>query len=395
MSIATVVKSLAFGSTLGLIAAAPAALAQETIKLGLTVPMSGAAALWGKGSDFLCKKAAQEIAAAGGAKVGGKTYNFECLSYDNKYNAAEGTRVAQTLLNRDGVKYIGGSIGTAPVQALQSLSERQGVVLFTTAWGTSVKGPKFPLTFTQINTPIELLPPLSKFVSGKHPNAKTVLLFNPNDATGRDTAVVADKAWKDVGVKVVGSDFYERGTTEFQPTAARIASLNPDIIDVGPTPPADAGALLRELEVLGWKGVKVMPVGSGIDALQATAGRAAEGVYMGAAIPFEGPSVFDHQKKVNEEARAVLGESINAIQIGSYDAVYAIKAGIEKAQSIDPREVAKVLPDLTFRTFYGGEIGFGGMKDYGSKQQMQLPVVITQVQDGKLVELSRIPASGN
>lgn len=138
-----------------------AAGAAETIKLGLSVPLSGAAASWGLGSEFLCKKAAEEIAASGGVKAGGKVYNFECVAYDNKYNAAEGTRVAQTLLNRDGIKFIGGSLGTAPVQALQSLSERQGALLFTTAWGSSIKGPKFPLTFTQMNTPFEFSPPCS------------------------------------------------------------------------------------------------------------------------------------------------------------------------------------------------------------------------------------------
>src|SRR5690606_25199634 len=110
-------------------------------------------------------------------------------------------------------------------------------------------------------------------------------------------------------------------------------------------------------------------------------------------VTFDGPEVTEHQKAVNEEARGVLGESLNAIQIGFYDSVYAIKAGMEKAQSIEPKEVAKVLPDITFRTFYGGEIGFGGMETYGSKQQMQLPVIITQIQDGKLVELSRIVPS--
>src|SRR3954468_7132955 len=157
-------KALTFGTALSLTVGFGSAHAQETIKLGLSVPLSGAGAVWGKGSEFMCKKAAEEITKAGGVKAEGKTYNFECLAYDNKYNAAEGTRVAQPLLNRDGVKIIGGSLGTAPVQALQSMTERQGVVMFTTAWGPSVKGPKFPLTFTQMNTPFEILPSLIRFV---------------------------------------------------------------------------------------------------------------------------------------------------------------------------------------------------------------------------------------
>jgi len=384
---------LSLGAAVSISGFVIAAQAQETIKLGLSIPLSGAGAIWGKGSEFMCKRAAKEIADAGGVKVGGKVYNYECTGYDNKYNAAEGTRVAQTLLNREGVKFIGGSLGTAPVQALQSLSERQGVLLFTTAWGKTIKGPKFPLTFTQMNTAHEVAPAMIKFVRKQHPNAQTIVLLNPNDATGQETEATTKRVWMENGVKVLSSDFYERGTTEFQPIAARIASLKPDIVDLASMPPADAGAVFRELKVIGWDGVKVIEVGTGIDGLRATGGDAIDGVYMGAAVTFDGPSVTAHQKEVNDEARAVLGESLNTIQIGFYDSVYALKAAMEKAQSVDPKEVAKVMPSVKFRTFYGGEVGFGGAESYGSPQQMLLPVIITQVENDKLVERTRIPAN--
>jgi branched-chain amino acid transport system substrate-binding protein len=374
--------------------AAPA-MAQETIKLGLSIPLSGSGAIWGKGSEFMCKRAASEIAKSGGVKVGDVTYNFECIGYDNKYNAAEGTRVAQTLLNREGVKFIGGSLGTAPVQALQSMTERQGVLLFTTAWGSSIKGPKFPLTFTQMNTPFEMLPQLIGYVHKAHPEVKTMTLLNPNDASGQETEAVSRGLWKETGVEMLSSDFYERGTTEFQPIAARIASLKPDLVDLGGLPPADAGAVFRELDALGWKGVKMVEVGTGADGMKATGGAAVEGVYMGAGVSFEGADVTDHQREVNEEARSAVGESLNAIQIGFYDSVYALKAAIEKAQSIDPLVVAKAMPDVQFRTFYGGETGFYGQKSYGSRQQMRLPVMITQIKDGKLVQITRMVPDGD
>lgn len=388
-------RTLALGVAVGVLGAASTAGAADIIKLGLSVPLSGSGAIWGKGSVFMCERAAKEVNEAGGVTVDGTAYTFQCIGYDNKYTAAEGTRVAQTLLNREGVKFIGGSLGTAPAQALQSLTERQGVLMFTTAWGASIKGPKFPLTFTQMNTPFEILPLLIPYVKQAHPEAKTLVMLNPNDASGQDTEAVANKVWKDTGIEILSSDFYERGTTEFQPIAARILSLNPDIVDLGAMPPADAGAVFRELASLGWDGIKVVEVGTGVDGLKATGGDAVEGVYMGAAVSFEGGEVSDHQHEVNEEARAAIGESLNTIQIGFYDAVYALKAAMEAAGSIEPREVAKALPDVTFRTFYGDEIGFYGMDNYGSRQQMKLPVIVTQVKDGKLVEAARVTPTGN
>ena len=367
-----------------------AAQAEEVIKLGLSVPLSGAAAIWGKGAEFLCNTAAEEIRESGGIVVGGEVHNFKCLPYDNKYNAAEGTKVAQALLNREGVKFIGGSLGTAPVQALQSLAERQDVLVFTVAWGASLKGVDHPMTFTQMNTPGEILPLLIGYIAGEYPDSTSVAMLNPNDATGQETEALAGKVWEQNNVEVASSDFYERGTTEFQPIAARLASMNPAIIDLGATPPADAGAIFKELAVIGWNGVKVVEVGTGADGLKATGGEAAEGVYMGAGVTFDGDAVTDHQKSVNDRARAEIGESLNAVQIGFYDSLFALKAAMEKADSIDPKAVATALPEITFNSFYGQEVGFYGEETYGRNQQMRLPIIVTQVEGGKLVEVARL-----
>ena len=84
----------------------------KTLILGVSAPMSGAAATWGLGQEWTAKQAAKEINDAGGVKIGGTTYKFEVRAYDNKYNAAEGTKVAQNIVNRDKSRYVVGSIGT-------------------------------------------------------------------------------------------------------------------------------------------------------------------------------------------------------------------------------------------------------------------------------------------
>jgi branched-chain amino acid transport system substrate-binding protein len=369
--------------------AAGPAVAAETIKLGLSVPLSGAGANWGKGGEWLCQQAAAEVAKWGGVKVRGKAYQFECVAYDNKYNAADGARVAQALLSKDKVRFIGGSLGTAPVRALQTRTEREDVLLFTVAWGASIKGPKFPLTFTQMNTPGEISSPLVRHVKQANPAIKTVALLNPNDATGQETEQIARKAWAAAGVTVVSSDWYERGTTEFQPAAPKIAAQKPDAIDLCSSPPADSGLVFKELAGMGWKGVKVVQVGTGADGLVATGGQATDGAYLGAAITFDGPATSPLQRRLNDGARGILGESLNAVQIGFYDAVMALKAAMEKAQSIEPAEVAKALPQVTFDSFYG-KSAFGGKDTYGSPQQMLVPVIVTQIQGGKLVEVARL-----
>jgi len=363
--------------------------AQEMLTLGISAPMSGAAANWGLGQEWAAEQAAMEINDAGGVKVDGKTYKFQIKGYDNKYTAAEGTKVAQQLINRDGSQYIVGAIGTAPILALQSLAERNNVLILQSGWGKSIKGPDHPLTFTQANTPFEILGPLYSYIKEQNPSIKTVAILNPNDATGKETLPVAEEMWGELGVKVVNVSWYERGTTQFQPIAAKLAALNPDVIDIGVTPPGDAGVILKELDVLGWKGVKTQPAGTNANQVVKVAGDAANGLYLGFSGDYGGEQATPKQRELNEGLVKKLGETINPLQIAGYDMVYALKAAMEASNSIDPKVIAQTLPNIVFETSYG-KTTFGGADMYGIPQQVLIPVMVTQIQDGKIKELKRI-----
>ena len=367
---------------------ATVAHSQEVIKLGASLPLSGSGANWGKGSEIVCQEAVREVNAKGGVKVGAKNYQYECVAYDNKFTAADGTRVTQTLLKKDNVKFMAGNVGTAPARAMQSITEREGVLMFTTAWGQSIKGPKFPMTFTQMNTPVEFVESMIPFIKQAHPTIKTVVLLNPNDATGQDVEKISRKTWESIGVKVVSSDWYERGTTEFQPIAAKLASTKADVVDLGAAPPPDAGRVFKELKALGWKGVQVVEAGTGAEGLIATGGDAADKTYLGAAIAFDS-SASEILLRLNNLVLKGTGESLNSIQLGFYDSVIALKVAMEKAQSIDPKVVAEALPSVIFDGAFG-KTGFGGVASYESPQQMLLPVIVTQVDGTQLKQVHRV-----
>jgi branched-chain amino acid transport system substrate-binding protein len=141
--------------------------------------------------------------------------------------------------------------------------------------------------------------------------------------------------------------------------------------------------------VLGWDGIKVVAPGTSAGTLSQMAGQAAEGTYLGASADFQGDSASEAQRTLNEGAVKEVGESLNAITISSYDAVMALKKAIETADSIDPKKVAETLPTIIFESSYG-PAAFGGKDVYGSPQQILIPVMITQVKDGKAVEVGRV-----
>ena len=368
------------------------AMAEDVLKFGVSSPMSGAAANWGIGCDWVGQKAAKYINDHGGVRVGGKTYKVQLTTYDNGYTAAGGAQSAQAMISRDGVRYIVQSLGTAPVQATQSLSERAGVILLTTAWGKSIKGPKFPLTFTNSNTPYEIFEPLFSVVRSQHPDIKSVALLNPNDSTGQQAEAQSKEVWAKLGVKVVSSSFYERGTTEFQSIATKLANSKADAVDLGGSAPGDAGSVFKELSVQGWNGVKLYPAGTGSDTLVKVGGKSVEGVYMGQAADFSGATATALQRDLDTQAKHVLHEPLNILQMGVWDGMMALKAGIEKADSIDPRVIAKALPTTTVETSYG-PVGYGGKSTYGTPQQLLVPVIITQIQNGNTVEIRRVKST--
>lgn len=387
-------KIYAAAVTLGVALFSISAYADDVIKLGVSAPMSGAAANWGIGCDWVGQKVVKHINDKGGIKAGGKTYKLQLTSYDNGYTAAGGAQSAQAMLNRDGVKFIVQSLGTAPVQATQSLSERSGAILLTTAWGKSIKGPSFPLTFTNTNTPYEIFQPLYTLVKEQNPKIKTVVLVNPNDSTGQQAERESKLVWAKLGVNVVSSNFYERGTTEFQSIATKLVTMKPDVIDLGGSAPGDAGSIFKELAVQGWNGVKAYPAGTGSDTLVKVGGKSVEGVYMGQAADFSSSTATALQQRLDAEAKQVLHEPLNILQMGVWDGVMAIKAGIEKANSVDPKAVARVLSTTSVDTSYG-PVTYGGAATYGSPQQLLVPVIISKIKDGNTIEIRRVASPGN
>jgi len=358
----------------------------NVIKLGMSVPMSGPAASWGITAEWVAKQAVKYFNDQGGVTVDGKKYTFEVIAYDNKYTSADGAQVAQRLINRDKVDFIISSLGTAPTQALQALSEPAKILHFTYSYGRDIKGPNYPYTFTTFNTPAEIVEPLYTYIIGNHPNAQKVALINPNDATGKDGAQISQDIWEALGKDVVYNELYERGTTEFSQIVTKIISQKPDIIDLGAS--AEAGLILKALEDQGWDGIKVY-LGPATDALIQTAGTAAEGTYLGNAPDFEGENATDIQRELAKKMKEEINEKMTVAAIQPWDTIAVLKTALEKAQTFDSDQLRKLLPTLIFETSYGKAV-FGAEDYYGTPQQLLLPVIVSQIQDGKVVELERI-----
>ena len=301
-------------------AASTARADDDVIRFGITAPMSGAAASWGIGADSVGQQAVKWINEHGGITAGGKTYKVALTTYENGYNSADGGKAAQAMLNRDHVRFIIQGIGTAPVKALQSLSERVGALMMQDAWGKSVKGPQAPLTFTCANTPFELFGPLFDLVKRQHPEAKTVALLNPNDATGQEVEVEAVK-------QVQGARLHDRAQRLVQAPAPPSSSrsrpswrrrMPMSWICPARRPPMPARST-KSWRFRAGRASRLRPPAYGSDALVKVGGAWVEDVYMGNAADFGGPTATPLQRQLNADGLKALGEPVNILHMAAWN----------------------------------------------------------------------------
>ena len=78
-------------------------------------------------------------------------------------------------------------------------------------------------------------------------------LIAPNDQGGTDIVSVDADVYKELGIKP-SSEYYQRGTTDFAPIVTRLLASHPDAVDTASSPPGDAGVIVKQLRLAGFKG---------------------------------------------------------------------------------------------------------------------------------------------
>jgi branched-chain amino acid transport system substrate-binding protein len=61
-------------------------------------------------------------------------------------------------------------------------------------------------------------------------SAKSVSIFAQNDDFGRGAATAYDAAFKKVGIKLVSTEFFDRGQADYRPVLTRVKRANPDAV---------------------------------------------------------------------------------------------------------------------------------------------------------------------
>jgi branched-chain amino acid transport system substrate-binding protein len=374
--------------------AVPASAAEKTLNIGMLGPLSGGAANYGVELQRGAEMKVDEINKAGGLKIGGDVYKLKLIAYDHKGQAAEAATAANKLVFQDKVKFIIGNAVGATCNAAQTVTEPQKVIFAFVCWGTKNLAPDKPYSFRSILSQWEAAEPFYRWIKEKHPTIKKVAIISPNDTSGLDTNTAVVKAVRSLGFDLVAEETYERGTKDFYPILTKMLAQKPDMIDVAASPPAEAALLVKQARELGFKGAKGWTAGTNPSNLIDVAGKEnAEGVWSPINVNVDSDFVTPAVRKFGADYRARYKESPGVIAVANFGAFDVITKAMVDAQSVEPDKVLTALTAKPFDTVWG-KLVIGGKETYGIDRQFLYPLVISEVRDGKVVDLAQVQTVG-
>jgi branched-chain amino acid transport system substrate-binding protein len=197
------------------------ARAQEKLKIGVIVTLSGPAAALGQQVRDGFALAVKDL----GGKIGGRDAEVTVVDDELKPDAAV-TKV-KGLLERDKVDFVVGPIFSNILQAIHKpVIDASTFLISPNAGPSSFAGkecsPFFYVTSYQNDQVHEIL---GKVAQDR--GYKRVYLLVPNYQAGRDSVAGFRLDYKG---EIVGESYMPLGTLDFQPELTKIASLKPDAI---------------------------------------------------------------------------------------------------------------------------------------------------------------------
>lgn len=367
------------------IAALPFALltlhagAQETLKIGAIVTLSGPGAAWGQAMKNAAELAADSVNAGGGLEVAGKKYKVEIVAYDDKYQAGEAVTVANRLVFEDKVKFIIGPTGSAPTLAIQPTTEKNGVMTVTLGFTDKALAAAKPLSFRPVVTTLEFAEPQIAWMIKTQGVKKAGGLF-PNDESGQVIARDLEAAYKRHGGELAAKEFFERDRVDFIPLLTRMLARGIDTIELDGNSPGTAGLIAKQSRELGFKGKIVRTGGPATAELVTVAGKeASEGMIVHAVIDPGLPST----KSYLDQYTAKYKTAPNGFSPSFYDFTGMLFEAMRRAGSTtDTPRVAAELEKMKDYTGVLGKLNWTGKAAYGVDHQLAVPFYVAEIRNG-------------
>lgn len=360
------------------------AAAQDVVKVGAPLPLTGPLSPEGikqqRGYDLW----AETANARGGIKAGGKSYKVEIVYVDYASNTPRAVQSAEKLITEDKVNFLFAPFGSGAAKAASSVSEKYGIpTIAATASSAQVydQGYKFLFgTFTPNDT---LTEPLATLVTAQNKAIRKVAILARNDLFPLAIAQEMEKSAKSRGLEVVVFEKYAIGTMDHASAITQMRAAEPDWV-FGTGYINDLVAMRKQMAELGLKpAIVTMIAGPAyrefIDAAGPLADNVSSAAWWHPAVRYKGKDVFGTTESFNAAWQAKYKADPDYAEASAAAAGAILQLAIEAAAAVEPGKVRDALAALDAETFYG-KVKFGPT---GQITSLEPPVF--QIQSGKPV----------
>ncbi|KIZ44077.1 MULTISPECIES: amino acid ABC transporter substrate-binding protein [Rhodopseudomonas] len=378
-------RSLVVAACLGL--SISAASAQDVIRFGAPLPLTGPLAPEAikqqQGYDLWAEQANK----AGGIAVGGKKYKVEIVYADYQSNTPRAVQTTEQMITQNNVNFLFSPFGSGAAKAASSVSEKYKIpTIAATASSSQVYDQGYKYLFGTFTPNDTLTTPLTKIVTAKAPDVKKVAILARNDLFPLAIAQEMEKSAKAAGLEVAYFEKYAIGTLDHSATLSQIKSLAPQWIFV--TGYINDLLLVRKQMADQQIKAPVVSMIAGpayqefIDAAGASAENVTSAAWWHPAAQYDGKDIFGTSANYVKLFRDKYKSTPDYAQASASVAGALFQMAIEKAGSLDKDKVRDALAKLDVVTFFG-PVKFG---PNGQIDSLEPPVF--QIQNAKPVVLS-------
>ncbi|ULJ75667.1 substrate-binding protein [Rhizobium gallicum] len=326
--------------TLASAAFATAAFAEDPIKIGVPVGLSGANSVVAPSVVQAAELAVEEINAKGG--VLGRPLELEIA--DDASGAAGAQKAFDSLVFQKEVNVVISMETSAARNAgLPIISKGDVPYIYTSFYeGKSCNANLFADAWV----PEQQVPPVvDNFISKQ--GAKKFFMIGSDYAFGRGMLTFAKGYIEKAGAQIVGEEYLPMDGSDWTAIISKVRSSGADAIITSTAGGAPNVTLTKQLRSSG----VTLPYGNlAVDEGTAKSmGADAKDIFLSASYvtgidsPENKAFLSAMEKKFGKELRTP-----NDLSVPQYEAIYLYKAAVEKAGSSDTADVLKALPDVSF-----------------------------------------------
>lgn len=363
--------------------------ANEKLRIGFVGVTSGPAAAWGISNVRSMQTRADWINETGGIKIGDKTYDVEIVTFDDQKDPKRAIAGMEKMA-QEGIHYVVGPNVDDGAAAVRPVAEQNGIMYFPYSFPKSLYAPPASNAILGMVANYQSGPAIYRYLKNQKGVKKVAFVCaNESDPLSQRESGVA--AAKELGLEVVSDNVtYQVDTTDFTPVLTPVVRTKPDLLVLSGAAPANTPQLIRAARELGFQGLISAETAQDANVIKEGAGDLANGfISVGGASTPEIAS--DAMREFVDRYTKKFGEYNDE----SNTKVYALEYILETLKA-NPKAINDVAEfKKTMETFEApnifmkgdAKLKYVGMKSFGQKRQISVPMVVNEYQNGKFETL--------